>query len=253
MTIYPLPPAELDDKTLETQIKAIAQVLCNVHHKPIAGLINQSIFDKRTKLELFEQAKLIPLRETSLDLTNAYVTWALECRANYNELVKMGLACCDEYTWRSSAPYCIGDTIFAKNKTFYKYRSVIEWARDNVPELPEKFVKPLQETLKEGYVDLGIDIPSTPFPLVMPDEYIVGYDLPRDPNYERMKFTIESYRDYYKARLQKVREVKCKECNGTGYNDSIEEYSLRCGLCDYGVIRQTPEPTWTRRTKPDWL
>lgn len=33
MIIYPFDPKELDDKTLDKKIKAIAQVLCNVHFK----------------------------------------------------------------------------------------------------------------------------------------------------------------------------------------------------------------------------
>lgn len=249
--IYPLPQEELDDQTLDEQINTLAQTLCNVHHKILAKRYNNMAvqeFLQNHEKGWKGSTNIIPLAYLQ---NGEYDEWASECRANYNELVKMGLVCCGEYNYRfEEITYDeMGVTLIHIKVNEHKLRHVIEWAKDNVPDLQNECLD--HKTCKYGE-DCDYTEP-TPFPLVMPDEYIVGYDLPRDPNYERMKFTIESYRDYYKARLQKVREVKCKECNGTGYNDSIEEYSLRCGLCDYGVIRQTPEPTWTRRTKPDWL
>lgn len=179
MIIYPLPASELDDRTLEEQIKNIGQVLCNVHHAdwakhvPIAKCWKPNVplepvlynpYCKRPK----------PVQE--------WQRWAYECTANYDYLVKLGLACIQEcyYRWNEPIP----------ENTKYKYAEVIEWADKNRPVF-------------NYYADEYIGLP-TPFPLVMPQKYkhnhiaiimdaIDGTDIN----------AIESYRNCFRAKLVK--------------------------------------------------
>lgn len=229
MIIYPLPPAELDDKTLNQQIKAIAQTLCNVHHE-VDGL---RITLKQIPLSPERVVKHGKGIELSWD---NYTSWASECLANYKHLVDMGLACCSEYIYRYSdikCPSCHkehSDKFFDITKpnmpcencgqfagstelVRHEYESVIEFARDNVPDLPDKL-----DCVGLPVIDTDPDYcPTTPFPLVMPEKYYkyTSFEFTKNETFAHIDIE-ESYRNYYRDNLSHV-------------------------------------ATWTRREKPEWL
>lgn len=214
MIIYPLPPQELDDKTLDKQIKAIAQVLCNVHH--------------------MKDTKDIPIQLHKTVKTNDVLNWLLECLANYLKLIDIGLACCDEWCYRNSpdAEFVHGGTelhlhrIDSGGFKRHKLEHIIKWARDNVPDLPNNLQTKVAE--KDGVSWLYNEQQTTPFPLVMPDEYHIYnmnsvykikdecLDLESRKDNNLQVNTVESYRNYYQAKLPK-------------------------------------DAQWTRREKPNWL
>jgi hypothetical protein len=229
MTIYPLRPGELDDKTLDKQIKAIAQVLCNVHY--LRMRMNNETY-------LFIEAyKILMLPKRHHDL---FSLWAKECLANYNELANTGLACCNEYVWRFS-DFEWEDRIKKDQEGNYLYeysqivgtnelkehelQPVIKWAMNNVPDLPRRIAvlglwKAMPD-LKDGEV-VPFEEPETteeptPFPVVMPKKYFSGMFDYKD---EEIKHdVIQSYRNYYRAKLKKLKNA----------------------------------PTWTGRQMPEWL
>jgi uncharacterized protein involved in tolerance to divalent cations len=199
--LYPLPSGELDDKTLDKQIKAITQVLFNVHH-----------------------LATVPEDAATWGLPWAkYQKWALECLANYKRLVNTGLACCNEYVWRFS-DFEWEDRIKKDQEGNYLYeysqivgtnelkehelQPVIKWMRDNVPDLP---LHPMIK--KDIYASAET---TTPFPLVMPKKYYV-YETDYAGKIVNTD-VIESYRNYYRAQLNKLKNT----------------------------------PIWTRREKPEW-
>jgi hypothetical protein len=199
MIIYPLLPAELDDVTLSRQIKALAQCLCNVHawaefHKPNGKALKDTD---------------IPLMPKNADCE--YSKYARTCAANYDFMAKLGLACCIEYGLRFGKITGIlenGSLLYESFKQ-HKLRSVIEWADKNQLSLPI-----FHQHFNKDCVDICGKI-STPFPLVMPDKYqVVIADGKQPYTYD----TEESYRNYYRAKLEK-------------------------GLT----------PVWTRRPQPSWL
>lgn len=225
MTIYPLPPEELDDNTLKKQIKAVAQTLSNIHY-----LV--SFIKKEHKI--FDFAPLLPPKFTH----NLYSLWGKLCRANYLKLVDMGMACCGEYFYRFNS------TLGKWSYFHAKYFKILQWARDNVPDLPDVVLK----------ADTNPDIPDylrspdtwrfkeTTFPLVMPKEYITVANLNTETgklsylnNDESM---IESYRNYYRAKLKKG------FCKGHKEGQLTPAKNLGCFDCDI---------KWTRREKPEWL
>lgn len=241
MVIYPLSPEELDDKTLDEQIKAIAQTLCNMHH--------------------YFNAKDVPLKE--FDFHKQYqVIWRQylrECLANYKKLVDMGLACCEEWLYRfdpchitvkeSSFPFSnqqakefvYGDKI---KDIQHKRHEVITWARDNVPDLPEiihtatKDELVTNEKLKEW-----LDKPrrSTSFPLVMPGKFkkLTSYNPDNWNPPEHIDNVIYAYRKYYKAKLKKARQKELDvDLPATAAGDAVIQIS---------AIK------WARRPKPQWL
>lgn len=193
MIIYLLPPEELDDKTLDKQIEAVAQTLCNVHHIHIGKSVPFGTYGIE-----FLHAKVPDDGLYFLDFEGEeeIIKWCLKCRANYLKLVEMGLACCEEYTFRRNDK---GRAIFAGDfpdgeivSKQHRLQPVIEFARDNVPDLPVSVV-----TLTEFCKTRG----ATSFPLVMPKEYILsGCDIYK-PTAE--VYIITSYRNYYRAKLPK--------------------------------------------------
>lgn len=260
MIIYPLPPEEFDDKTLKKQIKAIAQVLCNVHHKFVIkkyeNMDVQEFFQSCGVEAPLKDHRKIPLAFCA-DKFREYSQWASTCRANYLKLVDMGMACCEEYKYRLSEPLInmYGDAGKIKH---YKLQPVIEWARDNVPNLTNYVGVKAGDKLGnftvprsgKGYSPSH----STPFPLVMPQLYYC-YTIPKK-EIEGKSFELElrwldieeSYRNYYCAKLKKKQE--CSNCEGTGYvyiNGNCEDQCYKCDST--GIIL----PKWTRREKPDWL
>jgi hypothetical protein len=231
MVIYPLPPKELDDKTLSQQVKAIAQVLCNAHHRMLRKVDN------------------IPLPPKNIEKCN-YSLWVNQCLANYKKLVEVGLACCEEYTFRFSergqdnkwkdAGWIDFSIPYYKEIKQPKLQPVIEWARDNVPDLPHYYA-PNKGKICCGtnweYNLCGHTIEETPFPLVMPEEYIKYecYEHKTCINSKTIDI-IESCRNYYRAKLQKIIDKGCP-----------------CDNCLCMGATKCLMPTWTRREKPSWL
>jgi hypothetical protein len=187
MIIYPLPPAELDDKTLSRQIRNIAQVLCNVHHADIACL---------TDIKKIEEASAkIPLPQKRF-AEDKICWWARECRANYLKLVDMGYKCMDEYVYR-----------FNDYPDFGCGKNFLLWAVENVPDLPygkiDKDCLQCDNDEKGSYgqpCDTHAWGTATPFPLVMPDKYIIFDCDFYEPTAEIC--IIESYRNYYRAKIK---------------------------------------------------
>jgi hypothetical protein len=227
--IYLLPPQELDDKTLDKQIKTIAQTLCNVHwYYNIADNFDQvdPAFDNAVG------SINIPMPYN--DYKNEISCWARDCLANYKQLVDIGLACCDEWCYRNSpdAEFEHGGTelhlhrIDSGGFKRHKLEHIIKWARDNVPDLPNNLQTKVAE--KDGVSWLYNEQQTTPFPLVMPDEYHIYnmnsvykikdecLDLESRKDNNLQVNTVESYRNYYQAKLPK-------------------------------------DAQWTRREKPNWL
>ena len=162
--IYPFPLAEIDDKTLKKQIKAIAQVLCNVHH--LENECSKKIDDN------------IPLsRSKNYKNILKWSQWARECVANYNKLVEMGLASCAENDYRHKLKLKIE---YKPHKMF----SVILWARDNVPNL----------IILDKWGTVTLNGRPTPFPLVTPKKF--RFRCPCG------NCDIRSYRNYYRHKLQ---------------------------------------------------
>lgn len=215
----------LDDKSLDKQIKAIAQVLCSVHH----------IIVERIELGLdFGTIYEIPLpykKYKSFESIAQYRYWASECIANYEYLVKLANCCLMEYYYRKYPLifFHVPDEIIYFQHPKHKLHSVIEWARDNVPDLPY-FIGDFEKTWHQGDV--------TPFPLVVPKKYWINDGYGNEGN------IIESYCNYYAAK------IKCKKCEGEGHihcSSNVGEWVSECN-CDCGI-----NATWTRREKPEWL
>jgi hypothetical protein len=248
----------LDDESLNKQIKALAQVLCNVHFSQC------TLSTKRD-----DKFDSIPL--TPKNLNDVFTTWVRECVANYKYLAKLGLACCEEWNYR----FGLGDNYITDFSTGtvewrwdtdpHKSQPVIEWARDNVPDLGKSDCSECGGDGQSKHDSEGCLICNgtgyiseiTPFPLVMPENDIVYYNevlktraygkeaIPVHCKEDKFKPDItESYRNYYAAK------IKCKECNGDGHhycNSSVGEWVSAC-KCDGGI-----NATWTRREKPEWL
>ena len=133
--------------------------------------------DKHMKL-LLEAAQLLCIAHKQTGSNNAPYkgqgfknhpcsVWTRESIENYRWLVKLGLFLCKEYTYR-----------YGK---IHKSQSVIEWAKNNEPNLP--------------------NIPRTPFVQAMPDDV-------------KNENTVEAYRAYYckyKSSFAKwkKREIPC--------------------------------------------
>jgi hypothetical protein len=233
MIIYPLPPEELDDKTLDEQIEAIAQTLCNVHYRIKNGA--------EATIKYKGRCDRIPLELISFD---EFSEWASECLANYLKLVEMGLACCEEYRLRFSEPLLniYGEEGKVKE---HKLQYVIEWARENVPELPVRIDS--KYNIDDSCIDLDSRIDkeiTTPFPLVMPEEYKVYFV--SENGSKGAPFIIESYRNYYRAKLYKKKQCKNHEPEYEFTNGECPECLTKSGIIEI-------EPKWTRREKPNWL
>jgi hypothetical protein len=230
MIIYPLPPAELDDKTLDKNIRAIAKTLCNVHYEL---LFNKRDGDLKLLREEDRQKWInIPLG-WSTSKTVEYTKWASECRANYLKLVEMALALRDEHCYRHIRYAGIyGDE---------KYFEAIIWASTNTPDLPRYFGLSTDPTEDPG-VPRSFDGKTTPFPLAIPNNYYseplkMASDLLNEEGLQWQ--TIVSYRNYYRAKI-KAQIHKLDNSIGCG-----------CPECDKNFWDKYPK--WTRRDKPSYL
>lgn len=194
----------LDDKSLDRMIKDIAQVLCNVQW------LRTDISDNARA----DYIKSIPLVRKASWNAIAWTQWVRECKANYLYLVDLLYECLMESRYRS---------VNYKGK----YYKVLCFARDNVPDLPShchSCALCYNET-KDGCKHFQ---ETTPFPLVMPKKYLQKtLRFPWTENH-----TVESYRNYYQAKLIK----KVFWC--IPRTDQA--------LKDHGII-------WTNRNKPEWL
>ena len=184
MIIYPLPPQELDDATLSKQIKAIAETVCNVHD------IKADLDSEKIGYEIYRSiVDVIPLPKIGSWEKPNVESWAFECRANYLNLVNMGVEACKEWQERFSCAFELSRGMSTRQLACHKMDDVIRWARGNVPNAGIKY-----EEIGHGYREI-----STPFPLVMHYKYFQYGD-----ELGSTKFNvINSYRNYYRAKINK--------------------------------------------------
>jgi hypothetical protein len=224
----------LDDKSLDKQIKAVAQVLCNVHLYTASDDLYYGARDN------------VPLELDINDKIMEYTEWARTCLANYKQLVEMGLACCYEYQNRFNCDAfliegadCEHEDNECENLEFkcHKLQSVIEWAQSNQPDLPARKTK--EYSIGFYRVRDHTPIRSTPFPLVMPEKYKINRVIMmgmNPPDFET-KHIIESYRNYYRAKYEKsLKGSQSVSMSGVPY------YSE--GKSNF---------KWSRREKPEFL
>lgn len=237
-------PAEnakmLDDKTLSRQIRGIAQYLCNAHYlKAVFTPLqpNQRLDDLTKDIPL-------PLKNNNEGLSashDSYSKWAYECSVNYNKLVEMGLACFSEYR-------CRGLINKDEYNSIYEYENILEWTRDNVPDLPiyygtvnEALANPKEHL--ENYLNENTNEKTTPFPVCVMDKYKV-FKIGRDDEgwIEYDINIIESYRNYYRTKIyekeDKTKLINCDLCKDTMPHMIAIPYEL---------------PKWTRRERPKFL
>lgn len=235
VVIYPLSPKELDDKTLAKQIKAIAQVLVNASIWTMDLPNTEKVNDAFKNNPYVDQNSITSF--TVDKIYNEYVHWARECRANYLKLVEMGFTCFSEYRCRGLINRDEYDSV-------YEYERILEWAHDNIPDLPEKL-----DCVGLPAIDTDPDF-MMDFP-VPPKEYIV-MELVHYGEYpihhERINF-LESYRNYYRAQLHKT--IKCGMCVGEG-SYLVDEGESICLWCN-GVGYTQKRFLFTRREMPEYL
>ncbi len=154
----------LDDRSLDKQIKAIAQTLCSVHwsHAKEAYLPNCN-GDTEYKFN----TDRIPLNPKNF--TDEFTQWTGTCRANYSKLVDMGIEACKEAEYRYMHKSYFGKPLK------HKLQPVIEWCKSNCPELPDSSI--------------------TSFPITIPVDYWVAEDpFP-------VCDLVASHKKYYRAKL----------------------------------------------------
>lgn len=181
-------PKLLDDKSLNTMIKDVAQVLCNVHWK---------ILD-------FEHYELdIPLdwSKKAFNEECIWTQWASKCKANYLYLVELLYECLMEYRYRISGHKC------------YK---ILCWARDNVPDLSIKTMSNLNcPKIQIEYRDHC--------PITVPKKYQVMRLNSSQYGYDPKISIVESYREWYKSKLKGKVNVWTNRPIPDWINDDMEE------------------------------
>jgi hypothetical protein len=215
----------LDDKALGLQIKEIAQTLCNAQHR------------------LLNKPDNIPLAPKNIHKDD-YSLLANVCRANYLRLVEMALAACSEYIYRFNEP-CdhanikdIEQGAVCDRCTKHKLQPVIEWCKQNVPDLPIHHFNirntPIEEAINIPFTrEEIINGKTTPFPLCVPEKYKHNTIACSCDNYHSCNIdTIESYLNYYRTKIERLICPKCK----TGMSND--------GCSKNGI-------TWTRRERPN--
>jgi hypothetical protein len=207
----------LDDKALDKQIKAVAKVLCNVHWYPVEegeykcqGVQNE-VTEKYSvdSEEEFYKCK--------------YSQWASECRANYDWLVAMGIALCEEHAYRFWQPNIIHPIV--------KYEKVIAWALQNAPDLARGAM--------------------TTFPICVPAQYIEYLSSTVREGQAKPVDIVQSYRNYYRSSIKKNNQ--CDGCRSAVPRSKTDWHSvpypsggMRCQQGKY-------LPEWTRRPVPGLL
>ena len=189
----------LDDRSLDNMIGDIAQVLCNVHR-----ILNSEECKKHN----------LPLNPDHRDFILKCQKWARECEANYLYFVEIGISLIFE---RNERQDWMGNS---RDNFFYKNNKIIEWAGENIPDLPHSGFYRDEKGLHSVPDNISTHL-HTPFPLVMPKKYHF-YE------FGNLKpVIIESYRNYYQAKLKQRMDKMFKD--------------------DLHKIK------WTRREKPEWL
>lgn len=211
----------LDDKSLDKMIKSIAQVLCNAHYIDVDHRI-KDFYKNPSKSggHLYGEKGAITMEnkfEESIPLSESknceWSEWAYKCKANYLWLVELGLNCIKEYNLRFSLNmHMLQQARHCKHP--------IEWARDNVPDLPP--VVKYENGNQTRYI---LNRDHTPLPLVMPKKYFKSYPY-------SLIHIVESYRNWYQAKMKKLSNCECSECKG---------------------MLALHDPQWTNQSRPEWL
>lgn len=231
----------LDDNSLGKMISDIAHVLCNVHH----DICTQDL-EYKTKHGLSGASSaidkfMIPLSAYDYDYEDdLWFKWVNQCLANYEALLAHAKACCQEWVYRFSEcklQHCKSKD--CENLYKHKHQDVIVWCEQNKLDLLDGEIN--QECKAKGYQDScdynpcdihAWDTP-TPWPLVMPEKYKVYYEAREIIKKEEPVFkTIESYRNYYRAKVKKLSNCDCVDCKG---------------------MLPKHDPKWTRRETPSFL
>ncbi len=230
MTIYILSnehketARSLDDKSLDKQIKDIAQVLCNVHHmqSKYACQACDRGFEYEECTCMVDHGIPLPSRLNKDWKFGEWEHWVHECRANYLWLGELGLELIKEFNIRGQVPSLKGLYIM----------QAIHWARENVPGLPDK-----DEFFGDQYA-IHTYGKITSLPLVMPKKYIIGdcYDTKKKEIFLLSVNNILSYRNYYQAKSQQqIRRSSALDC-----------------MCDTWC-KKCKNIQWTNRQKPEWI
>lgn len=235
MIIYPLPAIELDDKTLSQQIKAIAQVLCNVHHLYWDVTYPNQLRNHRSGLNLLDREQSeyclekidnIPLTSKGLVDPDAFTNWGLAWQANYLKLVDMLKALLDEHQHRFWVNEWEADEDSEKAMNYFdKYSKVYHFCACNALDLPNgKIDENCGQCNDDDTGSYGIACDThawgtpTPFPLVMPKKYIIYKQLNNETRFNELsgdENIIESYRNYYRTKLIKKLPMSSAPMDGT--------------------------------------
>lgn len=189
----------LDDKSLNQQIKDIAEILCLV-------CTWNTTFGQYTEIPLNYYKDDVPLKRILIPKWMfSWAKWAEECKANYMYLVELLNKCLLEYHLRfvPKTPYC------RESKYFMKWDKIYRWARDNVPDLPIIWTKAI---LPSDDINLG---DRTSLPLIMPKKYIHEcFKYAQPQALDRDIMLVKSYRNFYQAKLrQRKRNPKATYTN----------------------------------------
>lgn len=222
----------LDDIALDEQIRAISQTLCNAYYK-------FHFNSKKPRMEIVPPLKPIIEQE--------YSGWAIACHANYLQLVEMGWRACYEWHYRFQEK-CTADMQSWEEQYdcggHHKMKPVIEWAQNNIPQLPDNYKKDTVTVelsgIKQKVLSPTLKQEMTHFPINIPAKYWMVEDpFP-------ICDLVASHRKYYQAKLLK-KKVKCKKCCGDPC--IVDHYCKECGCT--GFIKTIS--IWSRREKPEWL
>jgi hypothetical protein len=194
--------AMLDDKSLEKQIKNIAQVLCNAHY--------YNLKLKGVGMALHEsQVAHIPLNKQMRNNSECrhleWSLWAKECKGNYLWLVNYAIICCGEYYWRFMVREYGNLDHDNKCNEVEHYNAIILWARNKTPNLPNCLDKE-KCTPDCGRTHCFWDDNHKMIPVIVPKKYFHLEDSIEHPlKPGRMLFQeinlIESNRKFYKSKL----------------------------------------------------
>jgi hypothetical protein len=234
MTIYildndPKKIAEyLDDNSLDKMIKGIAQVLCNVHHDLIEDRFFESAKYSGHCKNVRDKWKLeIPLKSICVSKNGLlqWSQWARECTANYFYLVELAEICSRELNSRFEG----------LTQKQIDNEKILIWARDNVPDLPNKTVNLKIENFNHTEADI---------PVICPPKYMLStmYRTTLLGQEHQVIDIILSYQNYYRAKLLS----KWLKSNENSINNNGDRYST--------ITYNTKfEPKWTKRNKPEGL
>lgn len=232
-------PAEnakmLADRDLDLQIREIAQTLCNVHHcyaiteEMIAGI---PLKRQKTSARSISSFKL--------------VEYARTCRANYLKLVEMACECCNEYVHRFTRD------LFKREKE-HELQAVVEWCALNVPFALEKDQVNIFDPQYKDW--MTVYSKQTPFPICMPAKYIEYLSSTVREGQDKPVDVVQSYRNYYRAKLQKKFKCKGDDCEDGWifcFKGQEDECKYFCKKCD-GEGRIAKPLKYTRREIPTFL